>query len=125
VPPQGSSSARMPPAHIELQQAVTALRTDVKPRVEVSLAKSRSLRKQRLGASITVTGTVGIMAFRGMSSPVRGSPLLFVSTACAPALTFQSLTREIMRKISQTKRFQANKIQRIRSKYLVYHPVGF
>ena len=40
---------------------------------------------------------VGIMAFRGMPSPMGGSPLLFVSTACVPALTFQYMAREIMK----------------------------
>lgn len=40
---------------------------------------------------------VGIMAFRGTPSPMEGSPLLFVSTACVPALTWQYMTREVMR----------------------------
>jgi len=42
---------------------------------------------------------VGIMAFRGMSSPMGDSPLLFVSTGCVPALTFQYISREVMKAV--------------------------
>lgn len=42
---------------------------------------------------------VGIMAFRGTPSPMEGSPLLFVATACVPALTFQYMSREVMKAV--------------------------
>ncbi|MCJ2034307.1 ABC transporter permease [Methylobacterium sp. J-068] len=42
---------------------------------------------------------VGIMAFRGMPSPMGDSPLLFVATGCVPALTFQYISREVMKAI--------------------------
>lgn len=46
---------------------------------------------------------VGIMAFRGMPSPMGNSPLLFVATGCVPALTFQYMSREVMKCISVNK----------------------
>lgn len=42
---------------------------------------------------------VGIMAFRGLQSPMDNNPLLFVATGCVPALTFQYMSRETMKAV--------------------------
>lgn len=46
---------------------------------------------------------VGIMAFRGVPSPLGDSPLMFVATGCVPALTFQYMSREIMKALMANK----------------------
>lgn len=46
---------------------------------------------------------VGIMAFRGVPSPMDNNPLLFVATGCVPALTFQYMSRETMKAIASNK----------------------
>jgi capsular polysaccharide transport system permease protein len=46
---------------------------------------------------------VGIMAFRGVPSPLGDSPLMFVATGCVPALTFQYMSREIMKALMMNK----------------------
>lgn len=46
---------------------------------------------------------VGIMAFRGLPSPLGDSPLMFVATGCVPALTFQYMSREVMKALLANK----------------------
>lgn len=46
---------------------------------------------------------VAIMAFRGQPSPMGDSPLLFVATGCVPALTFQYISREVMKAVIMNK----------------------
>lgn len=46
---------------------------------------------------------VGIMAFRGLPSPLGDSPLMFVATGCVPALTFQYMSREVMKALMMNK----------------------
>ncbi|WP_264045475.1 ABC transporter permease [Methylobacterium flocculans] len=46
---------------------------------------------------------VGVMAFRGQPSPMGDSPLLFVATGCVPALTFQYISREVMKAVTANK----------------------
>lgn len=40
---------------------------------------------------------VGAMAFRGMTSPILDSILLFIATGALPALAFQYISREVMK----------------------------
>lgn len=42
---------------------------------------------------------VGIMAFRGLPSPLGGSAILFIATGAVPALVFQYTSREAMKAV--------------------------
>jgi capsular polysaccharide transport system permease protein len=46
---------------------------------------------------------VAIMAFRDLPSPLGESPLLYVATGCVPALTFQYMSREVMKAVATNK----------------------
>lgn len=46
---------------------------------------------------------VGIMWFRGVPSQMNIEPVLFVSTGCVPAFTFQYISREVMKALQQNK----------------------
>lgn len=52
---------------------------------------------------------VGIMAFRGLPSPMGNSPVLFVATGAVPCLMFQYTSREVMQAI-------------IKNRPLIYYP---
>lgn len=40
---------------------------------------------------------VGVMAFRGMKSPMGDDPMMFVASGALPALAFQYISREVMK----------------------------
>lgn len=43
---------------------------------------------------------VGVMAFRGMQSPMGNNPILFVATGAVPVLMFQYISREFMKAVA-------------------------